>query len=729
MERIQNKQPSMTKKTPSEQVQIIRVISPLALPTTLDYLWAGDTPPSVGQMVEVEIGRKASHAMVIELLDESPFKKLKPAYPLSLPVLSSQTVQFYQWVSRYTLAMPGDALRAGLIGAKVPEKPLPETKIKLSGIKPKRITLQREKVLNTASEHLWTVSEISEICGVSEGVIRALEKDGVFERIPVESEDKITINLLPLSSAQEASAKEIRAALHRSVFHPILLDGVMGSGKTEVYFDAIASLLEKDEKSQVLVLVPEISLTSQWLSRFKKRFGFTPDCWHSEMSEGAKKRTWWKVIEGKSRVVVGARSALFLPYQNLRFIVVDEEHDHSYKQEDVFRYHGRDMSVTLAHIWKCPIILASATPSLETWHNTESGKYQHLILPKRHGEARLPTIKTVDMRQSSIKSKDKWVSSSVKDAISKRLEKGEQSLIFLNRRGYAPLLICGGCGHRQDCPRCDASVVVHGERLICHHCGYQELPPEHCPKCGEKDKFRAFGPGTRKVLEELKNAFPHARIDVADSDAITTKNKMDNLVNRMEEGEIDILVGTQMIAKGHHFPNLTLVGVIDGDMGLAHGELRAAEKTFQLLMQVAGRAGREEKHGEVLLQTYDSDNKLYETLKKCDRDAFYAHEMQNRRTWNDPPFSREVALILSGKNERDVANSAQELRRQAPEKEGIEVLGPAPAPIAKLRDNYRYRLLLKSNKPLQKDVQNWIKNTPIRTGVRVYVDVDPVSFM
>lgn len=707
---------------------IVRVAVPLALPKVLDYLWVGDKEPQVGAFAEVEVGRKKYHSVVMEIVSESKYDKLKTATPIEMSALSPQTAQFYGWVSKYTLAMPGDPIRAALVGGQIPEKPNPQERLVVTGHAPDRKTKARTQVLETAVTGMWRTGELADAAGVSDSVVRGLVQQGCLKKQLVPEEPfSMQINLPELNPHQEVAAGEIAAALESRDFSPYLLDGVMGSGKTEVYFDAIARVLERGE-GQVLVLVPEISLTPQWLDRFKVRFGFEPTIWHSHISDGKRRKNWWDVLEGKARVVVGARSALFLPYQQLEMMIVDEEHDHSYKQEDVFRYHGRDMAVVCASIWKCPIILASATPSLETWKNTMDQKYGHLILPSRHGDSILPKVRTVDMKNNAPKKRDKFISPLMERELARRLSAGEQSLVFLNRRGVAPLLICSGCGHRQECPSCSASLVVHGSHLQCHHCGFTEGWPEHCPKCNKKDTWRAFGPGTRKILQELEEMFPEARLAVADSDAVHTEKQMEHLVHKMESGQVDILVGTQMVAKGHHFANLTFVGVVDSDMGLAHGELRAAERTFQLLMQVAGRAGRESKNGEVMLQSYSPDHPLFEALKTFDREAFYNMELVNRKQWSDPPYGKQVALILSGEYEAEVQRTGQMLVQRFPQIEATDILGPAPAPLAKLKDRYRFRLLVKGAKPLQGVVSQWLNSVEVPRRVRIQVDVDPITF-
>lgn len=718
---------------------VVRVAVPLFLPKMLDYKWNDTSVPLVGDMVEVEVGRKKYHALVMEVLTSSPYDKLKKAAPLAEKVhFNAKVAEFYRWVSRYTLSMPGDPVRSALVSAAVPERPALQMKWKISpqadilsrkdGF---RMTSARGKVLKSVQITPKSVMEWAADTGVSESVVRSLIKQGFFEEVAVREEDdfqQLDVSHAPtLNPYQQAAAAEIIASLEQDTFKTFLLDGIMGSGKTEVYFEAIERLLEKDEKAQILVLVPEISLTPQWTSRFEKRFGFAPVCWHSGLSEGVRRKNWWQILENKARVVVGARSSLFLPYQNLKLIIVDEEHDSSYKQEDVFRYNGRDMAIVCGRIWKASVVLASATPSLETWKNALDQKYKHLTLPHRHGGATLPKMRLVDMKENGPKG-DRYVSDLMVREIARRLALKEQSLVFLNRRGVAPLLICKGCGERKGCPSCSTSLVVHEGHLECHHCGFMEPWPKRCPKCHKEEMWRAFGPGTRKIKKELEEAFPEATIAVADSDSITTPAQIAHLVDNMESGKIDILIGTQMVAKGHHFSNLTFVGVVDGDMGLAHGEMRASERTFQLLMQVAGRAGRESTEGEVMLQSYSPEHPLFQALKSYDRQAFYKIELENRKQWMDPPYAKQVAVILSGEYENEVAQVGHMLVRTFPEVDGVEILGPAPAPLARLKDKFRFRLLIKSTKPLQNIIIQWLGGVEIPRRVKLQVDVDPVSF-
>ncbi len=670
-----------TQSVTNRAQKVVRIVVPLFLPNGLDYYWDDETTaPTIGTIVDIQVGRKNVHGMVMEVLDSSPFQGLKPAVPVKNPhsdenktvQFGQKTTDFYTFVARYNLAAPGDPLRAGLIKNSVP----------------------------------------------------TLGKRG---KIPVH----VLGEVLPtqLNEEQRVAADAILTAVGKQQkFQPFLLDGVTGSGKTEVYFDVIETLLKKtDSQQQVLILVPEIALTPQWLVRFEARFGFKPVAWHSGLAAGARAAAWWGVQTGSARVVVGARSALFLPWQNLGLVVVDEEHDPSYKQSDVFRYQGRDMAVVLARYWGCATVLASATPSLETYNNALRGKYTHLTLKQRHGDAVLPKVQLVDLRKADLP-KTEFISPQLVKALEGTLARTEQALIFMNRRGTAPLLLCKSCGHKAGCPRCDANLTVHGTRIICHYCGYTDQQPDTCASCEIEGEMALYGPGTRRIVSELQTKFPEARIGVADSDALTTPAQMKALMAEMADGKIDILVGTQMVAKGHHFPRLSLVGVVDGDMGLALGDVRASERTFQLLTQVSGRAGRDKTSGTVLIQTFEPEHDLFTALKAGDRDGFYMQELGKRKDWGDPPFGRLVGLILSSKNEKDVAKAGQLLAAAAPKQAGVRVLGPAPAPLAKLKDMYRYRLLVKGETALQKYIQAWLAAAKIPRHVRVVIDVDAEYF-
>lgn len=704
---------------------VVQVAVPLALPTVLDYAWAGDGPPVLYSFVEVEVGRQTAHGLVVALPADSPHTKLKPARPVAAPPLAPDTAEFYRWVARYTLSGPGEGLRAALPGGQVPEPKAPR-RVLAVGAPVQKPTAARQKVLGTVAAHSFdTQAAAAAAAGVGTSVVAGLLEQGALVWQPVADEAAVFAPVdVALSPAQERAARTIGAAVAARTFRPYLLDGVTGSGKTEVYFDAIAHLL--NGQGQALVLVPEIALTPQWLDRFRRRFGADPVVWHSAISDGARRAGWWAVHSGTARVVIGARSALFLPFRDLRLVVVDEEHDPSYKQDDNFRYQGRDMAVVRARLAKCPVVLASATPSLESWHNAAQGRYERLDLPQRHAGAALPAVHRVDLTKANLPP-DRFIAPAILEAIKVAVAKGEQALLFLNRRGYAPLMLCRTCGHRMDCPSCDASLVVHGGRLECHHCGFTEPTPDVCPKCNATN-LHAFGPGTRKVLAELEQALPGVRATVADRDSVRHDGDMADVVTAMEGDQLDVLIGTQMVAKGHHFPKLTVVGVLDADMGLAHGDLRAAERTFQLLTQVAGRAGRAERPGVVYLQTHTPQHPLFDALTTFDRDRFYALELQARREAGFPPFGRLVALLVSGANGGAVEQAAHALARQAPQGKGVQMFGPAPAPLSRLKDRFRWRLLLRTDDPSHALVKSWVEATPLPPGVRLDVDVDPYVF-
>jgi len=522
----------------------------------------------------------------------------------------------------------------------------------------------------------------------------------------------------------------LRAAVRARKFGVTLLDGVTGSGKTEVYLEAVAQALGAG--SQALVLLPEIALSIQFLQRFFARFGAMPAVWHSELTPAVRRATYRAVATGAAKVVVGARSALFLPFPDLGLIVVDEEHESAFKQEDGVTYHARDMAVVRARISEAPCVLVSATPSLESVENANSGRYRRLDLPARHGGAKMPAVAALDLREDP-PARGRFLAPALIAAVRDTLARGEQAMLFLNRRGYAPLTLCRHCGHRMACPNCTAWLVEHKshKRLICHHCGHNEALPETCPACGAEENFAAIGPGVERIAEEVRLVFPAARTLVMASDVITGPKQAAAAAAAVSAREVDIIIGTQMVAKGWHFPHLTLVGVVDADLGLGGGDLRAGERTVQMLYQVAGRAGREEAPGRVLLQTYSPEHPVMLALLSGDLPAFMAQEAAERKPGHWPPFGRLVALIVSAVDEGLADRTARALSRSAPHGAGIEILGPAPAPFALLRGRYRRRLLMKTRRdlPVQGLVRDWLARTEIDRAARVDVDVDPVSFM
>jgi primosomal protein N' (replication factor Y) (superfamily II helicase) len=509
----------------------------------------------------------------------------------------------------------------------------------------------------------------------------------------------------------------------------VLLDGVTGSGKTEVYFEAVAEAIKQGK--QVLILLPEISLSAQFLERFERRFGVAPALWHSEVPAGQRRATWSGVAEGKTKVVVGARSALFLPYADLGLIVVDEEHDASYKQEEGVMYHARDMAIVRARLGGFAVVLVSATPSLETMVNVQQGKYHYLSLPSRHAGASLPDIHVINLKLAA-PGRGQFISPPLQEALKKTFAAGEQSILFLNRRGYAPLTLCRTCGYRFQCPSCSAWLVEHKRfsRMQCHHCGYAQQVPRNCPSCNDEDSFAACGPGVERIQEEVSALLPEARTFILASDVITSPNMIRAAVRDIEDRKHDVIIGTQIIAKGHHFPALTLVGVVDADLGLSGGDLRAGERTFQLLHQVSGRAGRGELKGRVYLQTYMPEQNVIKALAKNDRDEFLAVEAREREKAGMPPFGRLAAVILSGPEEMKLDQFCRALAQKAPRYDDIRVLGPAPAPMAYLRGKHRRRFLIKAgrNISVQKYLAEWLSPVKVPSALQLKIDIDPQSF-
>jgi len=652
------------------------------------------------------------------------------------PPVNADMRRFIEWIASYTLSAPGMVARMVL---RVPAAFDPEPPIeglRFTGNPPERMTDARRRVLEHAADGLaWTRSGLAHAAGVSSTVIDGLREQGTFEPVllpprPIVAAPDPDYAVPELTPAQGEAAACLREKASQG-FSVTLLDGVTGSGKTEVYFEAIAAALEKGR--QVLVLVPEIALTQQFLERFQDRFGAKPAEWHSDLAPRSRERVWRQVAEGAVRVVAGARSALFLPFRELGLIVIDEEHDPAYKQEDRVFYNARDMAVVRGHIGGFPVVLASATPSIESRVNAEQGRYERLVLPARFGEAPLPDIHAIDMRRSP-PARGNFLSPALMDEVGKTLERGEQSLLFLNRRGYAPLTLCRVCGHRFQCPDCSSWLVEHRFRgqLVCHHCGHAEPRPEACPECGTLDHLVACGPGIERIAEEVDAQFPEARTIVLSSDLMGGVKRLRLELEAIAKGEADIVIGTQLVAKGHHFPDMTLVGVVDADLGLANGDPRAAERTFQLLSQVTGRAGRTGKKSLGLLQTYQPDHPVMRAIVSGDAEAFYSREIAERRTAELPPFGRLAGVVVSAATRAEAEAHARGLRRAAPAASGIEVLGPAEAPLALLAGRHRFRLLVHGGRGA--DMQGFIRamlaaGPKPRGSVRVQVDIDPQSFL
>ena len=716
----------------------VAVLLPLPLSGPLDYLVPDGQEYSPGDFVRVPLGNRPVTGVVWgSAADPEAHHKCRPIKErLSLLPLPEESRRLIDWTANYCLAPQGAVLKMAMSvpQALEPAKP-PPPRVVAADPQPEGfiLTKARARVLDAA----WlpqSPAELARAAGVGSSVIKGMVSAGALLEIEgIEAADGPRPDPAhpgpTLSADQRAAAQELRGKIGAG-FSVTLLEGVTGSGKTEVYFEAIAAALAAGK--QALVLLPEIALSAQWLERFEKRFGAAPVAWHSDLGEPQRRRHWRLVANGTAKVVVGARSALFLPFPDLGLVVVDEEHDGSYKQEEGVCYHARDMAVVRGHLGGLPVILASATPSLETAANVEAGRYAKLHLPSRHGGASLPEIGLIDLRKDP-PPRQQWISPPLQREVAACLERGEQALLFLNRRGYAPLTLCRACGHRLQCPQCTAWLVEHkaGGRLQCHHCGYFARRPEECPGCQAEESFVPCGPGVERVAEEAAMLFGGARIAIMASDLLPGPKAAAELVDRMARREIDLLIGTQIVAKGHHFPLLTLVGVIDADLGLAGGDLRAAERTFQLLSQVAGRAGRAEHPGRVLLQTYQTEAKVMQALAAGDAEGFARAEAEDRRAGGWPPFGRLAALIVSGEDSAMVEKAAQHLARIAPRDPSIELLGPAPAPLALLRGRHRRRLLLKAGKQtnIQAYIRHWLGSLKLPNQVRVQVDIDPYSFM
>ena len=721
--------------------ETVSVLLPLPLAGAYDYRVPKGTILGVGQFVSVPLGRRRAVGVIwggaSGEVDQARLKETGAALPV--PPLPEVSRRFVDWVAAYTLAPRGAVLKMAMSVPDALEPPKMAVGYVLADKVPAglKMTPARRRVLEAAgAEAPRTAADLARAANAGAAAVKGLAGTGALIPRPLPEAGFAAPDWrrpgLVLSAAQSEAAHDLAAKTKAGTFSVTVLDGVPGAGKTEVYFQAVAAALEAGR--QALVLLPEIALGAQWLSRFRDRFGVEPAVWHSDIGQAQRRATWRAVADGRAGVVVGARSALFLPFRDLGLIVVDEEHDGSYKQEEGVIYNARDMAVVRARLGAIPAVLASATPSLETVANVETGRYAVRHLPDRHGGARLPHVELIDMRAEKLPA-GRWLSAALHEQIARVLAEGEQAMLFLNRRGYAPLTLCRACGHRFRCPHCSAWLVEHrankNPRLRCHHCGFAAGLPEHCPQCQAQGQFAACGPGVERLAEEAQQAFPAARIALAASDTLAGPDAAAELVRRIENGEIDLLVGTQIVAKGYHFPMLTLVGVVDADLGLAGGDLRATERTYQLLYQVAGRAGRGDRPGRVMLQTFMPEHPVMAALAAGDRDRFLAAEGAARREAAMPPFGRLVALIVSGEKEAAVEGAARRLAATAPTDKDIRVLGPAPAPLALLRGRHRRRFLLKAPRETQVQaiVRAWLARADIPRVARVQVDIDPFSFL
>jgi primosomal protein N' (replication factor Y) (superfamily II helicase) len=721
----------------------VRVLTTNAALGPLDYrVPAGmDAPP--GSLVTVPLGPRKiigvvwdmdsdAAALSAESVGDNRLRLVEAVH--DVPPLPADLRRLIEWVADYYLAPAGAVLRMAIPSVALSASGRPIIEYRASGILPTRMTPQRAAVLEKIGEAQGSIQDLMALTGASDAVLRGLARAGVLEAVMIAPDappPQPDPDFAPpvLSPEQAEAADTLRGAVGAG-FQPWLLDGVTGSGKTEVYFEAVAAALLRGE--QVLILLPEIALTQPMLKRFAARFGVAPIGWHSGLRQSERRAAWKAISNGTAAVTIGARSALMLPYANLGLIIVDEAHEASFKQEDGVHYHARDVAVMRAQFSDVPIILASATPAIESRAQVEAGRYKEIKLPARFGGATLPAITAIDMREEPPE-RGRWLAPRLVQALDERLERGEQSLLFLNRRGFAPLTLCRTCGHRIECPNCTAWMVEHRlvRRLSCHHCGHVMPPPRACPECDAEDSLVACGPGVERVADEVKLIWPEARTAIVTSDTLWSPALAAEFVEAMEAGMIDIVIGTQLVTKGYHFPNLTLVGVVDADIGLTGGDLRATERSFQQIAQVAGRAGRGNKPGEVLVQTRQPHAPVMAALLSGDAAAFYATETEARREQRMPPYGRLAAIIVSSEDARAAEDAAAALGRAKPADDRMEIWGPVPAPLAMLRGRHRHRLLVHASRtfPLQEALRHWLGSVEWPAKVRVNVDVDPYSFV
>ena len=717
--------------------RIVEVLLPLALAIPYSYRVPEGMTIAEGDYVRVPLGTRELDGVVWSLAGQAP-KSGKMRDVLArhdLPPMPGLHRQFIDWVANYYLEPKGGVLRLAIrapgVFAAAPER----VAFRLSGSVPEKLTAQRQRVVDLLADGPpLSAAEIKLIAGVGASVVKGLEAAGVIEPVTLPGLKSFSLpnaacEGFALSPEQAAAAKILREKAALAASSVCLLDGVTGSGKTEVYFEAMAAALARG--AQVLLLLPEIALTSGFLSRVEERFGVAAAGWHSDMRPRERERVWRGVADGSARIVVGARSALFLPWANPGLIVVDEEHESAFKQEEGVNYHARDMAVVYGALGKFAVVLSSATPSLESLVNADRGRFVHVRLADRHGRAELPEIQLIDMRLEKPQN-GQWLSDGLTQAVADTLAKGEQALLFLNRRGYAPLTLCRTCGHRLHCPHCAAALVEHRFRrvLMCHHCGHQEGVPEACPGCGDESSLVPCGPGIERLAEEAKTRFAGARIALLSSDLMRGQALRETL-SGVAQGQYDLILGTQLVAKGHHFPNLTLAGVVDADLALESGDPRAGERTWAMLAQVSGRAGRGQKPGRALIQSYVPDHPIFQALAKGDREQFLAHEKHMREAAGLPPFGRLAAVIVSGANASETDRFARQLAAAAPLTTDAQLMGPAPAPIQIVRGRHRWRFLVKTARgvDIQAYLRAWIGPVQTKGSLRVDIDVDPYSFL
>jgi primosomal protein N' (replication factor Y) len=721
--------------------RIVDVLVPVALDQTYSYRVPDGLALAPGDVVTVPLGARGETMGVVWAENDNPNPRLHNRMKdvvgkLDVLPLKTELRTFVDWVAGYTLAARGMVLRMAL---RMGENLGPERErvgVRLAGPAPARMTPARARALHLFADGMTrSKSEAAVEASVSPGVIDGLIDEGTLETI-VLPPAKVTLPPDPdfrkpeFALMQLAAGDALRTTVDQGGYTVTPSSSVTGSGKTEVYFEGVAENIRKGR--QTLILMPEIALTGQSLDRFTARFGTRPAEWHSQLSPRTRARTWGAVAANEVQVVVGARSALFLPYADLGLIVVDEEHDPAYKQEDGAHYHARDMAVVRGSIAKIPVVLASATPSVESEVNARRGRYKRIHLPERFGGAHLPSIEAIDMRREG-PPRGRFISPRLAEAVQVALERKEQALLFLNRRGFAPLTLCRACGFRLQCPNCDAWLVDHRfkKRLVCHHCGFNMPPPAACPQCHATESFAPVGPGVERLEQEAAELFPDARILVLSSDLVESMERLRQELDDVAEGRFDIVIGTQLVAKGHHFPKLNLVGVVDADLGLGNGDPRAAERTFQLLHQVVGRAGRDEGRGVGFLQTHQPEHPVMKALILGDREAFYSSEIALREASGYPPFGRLASMVITANERHEAESYGRALVSAAPKDDGVRVLGPAEAPVAVVRGRHRFRVLVKAPRAfdLSAYMREWLAAAPkTRGNIKLQVDIDPQSF-
>jgi primosomal protein N' (replication factor Y) (superfamily II helicase) len=718
----------------------VAVLFPLPLPEPFDYKAPSAWNVVEGAHVIAPLGPNLYRGVVWRVERDAPgAANLKSVEEVctTAPPLPEETRKFIEWTAKYVCTQPGQVLR---MVVRSPDALEPSPVIITYGLAETfegRMTDARSRVLAAAKQGADTPANLARRAEVTGSVVKGLIEAGALARIDKLEDEPFAEPALAgeeghLSPLQQGAAEELIAAVNANEFRVALLDGVTGSGKTEVYLEAVAAALARDPTAQALVLLPEIALTQAVLSRFEARFGARPVEWHSAITPKARRRAWREVAAGRARLIAGARSALFLPFPNLKLIVVDEEHDPSYKQDEGVAYQARDLTVARAKQSGALVILASATPSLESYSNAKAGRYAHVRLPVRHGLAVMPDIELVDMKLEPPE-RGRWISPKLIRGAAEAWARGEQSLFYMNRRGYAPLTLCRACGHKMKAPDSESWLVEHRytNKLVCHLTGFSMPKPKHCPTCLAPDSFTSIGPGVERVEEELRDIFPDARTEVFSSDTAQTGADVRAIIERMANNEIDILIGTQIVAKGHNFPNLTMVGVVDADLGLKGGDLRAGERTFQLISQVSGRAGRADRPGRALIQTYDPENEIMQALARQDRDGFLDAEARAREDMGMPPFGRLGALIVAAPGDAEANAAANALGAAAPTADGVDVWGPAPAPLSVIRGMHRRRFLVRADRgvDLSAYVAAWTGRVKLASNVRLQIDVDPYSFL